>query len=127
MACVFLIGMRTLVRGLAIGRVVVGAAMVLKPEEAVRGWIGPRTASKGGTQTLTRALGARDLVLGAGALASGGGRDWVAAGLFSDVVDLAATVHGEDLPASGRALVVLVAGAAIGVGAAYLVVGAGEG
>ena len=101
--------------------------MLLKPEEAVRGWIGKRAASKGGTQTVTRAFGARDLVLGVGTLTSGGGRDWVAAGAACDVVDLAATVHADDIPTSGRVLVVLMAGAAIGVSAAYLVAGAGEG
>ena len=116
--------MRSLVQGLAAGRVAVGVAMLLQPERAVRDWIGRRPAALGGTQTVTRAFGARDLALGAGTLAALAGgrdaRDWVAAGAFSDVADLVATLKGEDIPATGRVLVALLAGSAIAVGAAYL-------
>jgi len=104
--------------------------MMLRPEDAVRGWIGASAASKEGTQTITRAFGVRDLALGAGALAalnSGSARDWVIAGAVCDAVDLAATVQADDIPSSGRVLVVLMASAAMGVSAAYLVAGAGEG
>ena len=62
--------MRNLVRGLALGRVAFGVLMLLKPEEATRAWIGSRAASYSGTQTAVRAFGARDLSLGAGALAA---------------------------------------------------------
>src|SRR4051794_9185426 len=90
--CVFLTGMRTPIRGLAIGRIVFGGAMLVRPEEAVRGWIGGRAASYGGTQTITQAFGARDLVLGAGTLAAlvagRDARDWVLAGAACDCVDL---------------------------------------
>ena len=104
--------------------------MVLAPERAVRDWVGRRTASKGGTQVLTQAFGARDLVLGVGtlaALARGDAKDWVAAGAFSDCVDLVATVRGDDVPATGRVLVGLLASSAMAVGAAYLVSGGGQG
>jgi hypothetical protein len=116
--------MRTFVKALAFGRIAFGAAMLLRPEEAVRGWVGARTASRGGTQTVTRAFGARDLVLGAGALAAlgrGDAKDWVAAGGFSDLVDLVATVRGDDIPASGRVIVGAMAGTAIAISAGYLV------
>lgn len=113
-----------MVRGLALGRVVFGAVMMLKPEEATRGWIGSRPAAYGGTQTVVRAFGARDLALGAGALSSliggAGARDWVLAGAACDVVDLVATVTADDLPAGGRAIVTAMAGAAIAVSAGYL-------
>ena len=116
--------MSTLVRGLALGRVAVGVAMLLQPEAAVRGWIGGRAASYGGTRVVTQAFGARDLSLGAGALAalmSGrDARDWVAAGAFADVADLVATTTGEDIPLSGKLLVAALAGGAIAVSAAYL-------
>ena len=121
--------METLVKGLALGRIGVGVAMVLRPERAVRDWIGGRAASKEGTQILTQAFGARDLVLGAGTLAGlarGDAKDWVAAGAFSDCVDLVATFRGEDIPASGRALVTLLASTAIVVSAAYLVSSSGQ-
>jgi hypothetical protein len=98
--------------------------MLLKPEESTRGWIGKRAASYGGTQTAVRALGARDLSLGAGALAAliGGrdARDWVVAGAFADVADFTATATAEDLPPAGRVAVMVLAGAAVAVSAGYL-------
>ena len=97
--------------------------MLLKPEEAVRGWIGERAASKGGTQTVTQAFGARDLVLGVGTLAAlqkGDAKDWVALAGACDVVDLVATLRGEGLPSSGKVGVGVLAGNAIAVSAAYL-------
>ena len=116
--------MRNLVRSLAAGRVLVGVVMLLKPEEAVRGWIGARPASYGGTQSITRAFGARDLSLGAGALAAlvagKDARDWVAAGAFADVADLAATATAEDIPLAGRLMVFGLAASAIAVSAGYL-------
>src|SRR3954466_8451846 len=115
--------MRNLVRGLALGRIVFGAAMLAKPEQAVRGWIGSRPASYGGTQTITQAFGARDLVLGAGALAAlmagKDARDWVVAGGFCDLADFAATATAEDIPLSGRVIVLGMAGAAIAVSGGY--------
>jgi hypothetical protein len=120
--------MRNLVMGLAAGRVAVGLAMLADPERAMRGWAGGRAASFGGTQMITRGFGARDLSLGAGTLAAlmagGDARDWVVAGAFSDACDLGATAIAEDIPLSGRVLVLGVAGAAIAVGAAYLANGA---
>jgi hypothetical protein len=116
--------MRKLVMSLAAGRIVVGAAMLALPEEAVRGWIGSRAASYGGTQAITRAFGARDLSLGAGALAAlVSGRDatdWVVAGAFADAADLAATVAADDIPPSGRLMVVVMAGVAVAVSAGYV-------
>src|SRR5204863_4732721 len=113
----------TLAKGLALARVAFGAAMLAKPEEISRGWIGRRAASYGGTQAVTRACGARDLSLGAGALsalASGqDARDWVLAGAFADAADLVATVAGEDIPVTGRLLIFGMAGAAIAGSLAY--------
>ncbi len=117
---------RTLVKIVSVGRMLFGAAMLVRPEDAVRGWIGERAASKGGTQAVTQAFGARDLVLGAGTLAalgSGDAKDWVFAGVFSDVVDLGATLTGEDLPLSGRVFVAVLAGGALAAGGAYLATG----
>jgi hypothetical protein len=116
--------MRNLVRGLALGRIAFGLAMLVKPEETMRGWIGSRAASYGGTHTVIRGFGARDLSLGAGALsalvAGRDARDWVLAGAAADLGDLTATVAADDIPLAGRILVVGMAGAAIAVGAAYL-------
>jgi hypothetical protein len=122
--------MRALVQSLAIGRIAFGAVMLLKPEAAVRGWIGRRPASSAGTQAVTRAFGARDLVLGAGTLRALAqqteARDWVAAGAFADVVDFAATATADEIPLVGRMLVLAMAGAAIGVSAGYLAGGSNE-
>jgi len=68
----------------------------------------------------SRGLGARDVALGAGALASAGGAlpSWVAAAVLADATDLAATVAaGDSLPLAGRVLVGTIAagGAALGV------------
>jgi hypothetical protein len=119
--------MRNLVRGLAVGRILFGAAMLAKPEEAVRGWIGGRAASYGGTQTITRAFGARDLSLGAGALAAlmagRDARDWVLAGAFADAADFVATATADDIPLSGRIIVFGLAGSAIAVSGGYVLSG----
>ena len=116
--------MRNLVRGLAAGRILVGVAMLARPEEAVRGWIGKRAASYGGTQAITQAFGARDLSLGAGTLAalmSGrDARDWVIAGAFADLADFVATATADDIPAAGRLMVFVLAGSAIATSAGYL-------
>src|SRR3954447_3125873 len=124
----YLPDVRNLVRGLAAGRILFGAAMLLKPEEAVRGWIGSRAASQGGTQTVTRAFGARDMALGAGALAAlmagKDAREWVVAGAVCDMVDFAATATAEDIPLSGRVIVLALAGSAIAVSGGYVLAAA---
>jgi hypothetical protein len=101
--------------------------MLLKPEAAVRGWIGRRPAAHGGTQTVTQAFGARDLALGAGALAalaSGrDARDWVLAGGSCDLADFVATLTADDIPASGRVIVLGMAAGAVAVSAGYLLGG----
>jgi hypothetical protein len=98
--------------------------MLVKPEEAVRAWVGRRAASYGGTQAITQALGARDLSLGAGALAAlmsgNDARDWVLAGAFADLADLVATATADDIPLAGRLMVLGLAGSAIAVSAGYL-------
>jgi hypothetical protein len=73
---------------------------------------------------LARALGARDLVLGLGALRSAADaeslRPWLAAGILADSVDFGATAAGSGLPWRGRALVLAVAGGAAAAGAVAL-------
>src|ERR1035441_5200480 len=74
-----------------------------------------------------RALGARDLALGLGALAAlqrpaadpGSASAWVAAGALSDALDVAASLSAwRELPRVGRWLVVASAGGAALAGAA---------
>ena len=98
--------------------------MLTKPEASVRAWIGRRAASYGGTQTVTRAFGARDMSLGAGALAAllagRDARDWVLLGAFADLADLAATATADDIPLGGRLGVLALAGSAIAISGGYV-------
>ena len=65
-------------------------------------WIGA-DADAQGTKVAARALGIRDLVLGAGVLATADDprrrRSWLLAAAASDAVDCAASVKGPDAPA----------------------------
>lgn len=121
--------MQNLVRALAVGRIVFGAAMLAAPERAGKAWIGKRAAKHSGTQAVTQGFGARDVALGVGALqALARGQDartWVGIAALCDVADLGATVARDDLPSGGRALVTALASGAILISAAYLAGGSG--
>ena len=115
----------TLAKGLAINRVAFGVGYIAAPERTGSGWVG-KAAKKGGATVLTRALGVRDLVLGAGALwamrqGDGAARPWFAAHAVADATDLAATVVAKDsLPRSGFRFALAMAG----VSTAIAIVGA---
>jgi len=105
-------------RLVAAGRVGFGVALTLTPERVTTPWLGS-DAARPATRVASRGLGARDLALGAGAVAATGAdlRLWVAAGIVADTADLVATVAaGDSLPLTGRVLVGAVAsgGAALG-------------
>lgn len=107
---------RQIVRFLAAGRIAVGTALVLAPRFAGSRWIG-EGARAPGVAILARALGIRDLALGAGALqALSAGepvRPWVLAGAASDGVDLVATALAAPSIGARRAVApMLVAGSA---------------
>jgi hypothetical protein len=104
----------------AAGRIAVGAGFLLNPSRSMRTWIG-RDSDLASAQVITRALGARDLVLGAGTLASldggQGAERWLQASLVADATDLLATIaHRRELPRAGRALVIAVAATAVTLG-----------
>ena len=91
-----------------------------------RPWVGA-AADDLAVRVFGRALGARDLALGLGALAAlqhpadhpGSARAWVAAGALSDALDVAASARSwRDLPRHGRWLVAASAGGAALIGAA---------
>jgi hypothetical protein len=110
---------RQLGKAIAAGRVLIGAALIAAPERITLPWIG-RDARRPGARVLARALGARDLVLGGGALASSddGLAVWLAAAAVADAVDFAATVAGGDaIPLTGRMSVgsLALGGAVLGV------------
>jgi hypothetical protein len=95
-------------------RVAYGAALIAAPERLARRWLGPAAAT-GANEVPLRALGARELLLHAGALvaaAQGGSlRPWFAASIAGDLTDIAATaVARNELPDGAPRMTVLVGG-----------------
>jgi hypothetical protein len=104
------------------GRVAVGAALLLAPRPLGRIWLGRSAGTPGGAVAL-RALGARDLVLGAIALhtldAPQIAPRWQYTCAAVDAVDLLATAAARPgLPRTGSALVMAIAAAGAATGAA---------
>jgi hypothetical protein len=98
--------------------------MVALPRLSVSGWIGAPAAHPA-AGVLTRALGAREIGLGLGLLASADRsrplRPWLAAGIIADATDLIASVSArEHLPKAAVPLIVVAAGTGIALGAAGL-------
>ena len=84
----------------AVGRLGLGVGALLAPRPLLSTWIGTESASERSTQVLGRALGGRDVALGALALQainsgarSGAARTAVALGAFADAVDMTATLR----------------------------------
>jgi hypothetical protein len=114
-----------LAKGLALNRIAFGAGLILAPSLCARTWIGS-AASDERAQVLARALGARDLALGAGGLLalreadSDRARRWFAAQGVADAVDLLATLAGgRAVPASGRVFAIAMAGGSAAVASTY--------
>jgi hypothetical protein len=113
----------------AAGRVALGVTALAWPSVPARPWVGA-AADDLAARVFGRALGARDLALGLGALAvlqrpaagpgeMGSARAWIAAGALSDALDVVASVASwRELPRVGRWLVAASAGGAALVGAA---------
>jgi hypothetical protein len=109
----------TLAIGFGVGRALVGVALLATPGPIARAWVGSDGAA---ANVLSRSLGVRDLVLGAGvAVAAARDRDptmWLAGGVLADAVDGIATfTGGEDIPRNGRAGTTALAGASALFGA----------
>lgn len=101
-------------RLIAVGRVLFGIALVARPEQVSKRWLGG-SASTAGTQTAVRGLGIRDTILGLITLHTLShpqiGPRWVATCAVGDAVDLLATVAARDeLPSSGVAGTAALAG-----------------
>ena|ERR671929_1321886 len=108
----------------AAGRMGYGGAVLARPELAGIGWIGLRNARKPGTKLMIRSQGARDLALGAGALASllrgrtDEARMWFAGQTVSDGTDFAVTwAERRKLPRRGVTIGLASAGACTAVAA----------
>jgi hypothetical protein len=107
----------------AAGRVALGVAALSRPSVPARPWVGA-SADDLSAQVFGRALGARDIALGLGALAAlrqprPAAVSWIAAGALSDALDVAATAADwPRLPRYTRWLVAASAGGAALAGAA---------
>jgi hypothetical protein len=115
---------RLIARVNALGRAAIGVFAIAAPERMLEPWIGS-DAGRTTNKVLGRALGARDLVIAAGALRSIDDTDalrpWLAAAVLADCVDFGATAAGgSDLPLRGRAFVMALAGGAAAMGAVAL-------
>jgi hypothetical protein len=103
-------------RLLAGGRMAFGAALLLAPERIAANWVGEHAKSPA-VRSLARSIGVRDMVLGMIALHTIDhpqvGPRWQATCASVDTVDLlAALTARSDLPASGLAGTILLAGGA---------------
>jgi hypothetical protein len=105
---------------LAVGRMAFGVALLAAPEKVAAGWVGSYSKSPA-VRSLARSIGIRDLVLGMIALHTIDnpqvGPRWQATCATVDSVDLlAALAARSDLPVSGLAGTVLLAGGAAAAG-----------
>lgn len=104
-------------------RIAYAAALLVAPARTAGPWLGEAAGEAGGTVAV-RGLGARDLVLATGALASAASgrsaRPWLAACAVSDAVDLAATLaaDGAGLPSKSKPGTIAAAGSFGALGAA---------
>ena len=110
----------------AAGRLALGLTALARPSVPARPWVGA-AADNVAARVFGRALGARDIALGLGALSALQGvatepesaSAWVAAGALSDALDVTATVASwRELPHVSRWLVLAAAGGAALTGAA---------
>jgi len=107
---------------LAANRTLFGLGYLIAPDRMGEAWVG-RKAGAEQVQVLTRALGARDLVLGVGALAAmrtrdGSERGWFAAHTVADGTDLVATIIARKrLPAKSFRFALGMAGASTAIAA----------
>lgn len=108
-----------------LARAALGTVALIRPEAVARPWVGRFRPAHAGA-VLARALGGRDISLGAGmAAAAATERDmlpWIIAGGAADAVDAAATVVAwRSLPRRGRLLVVAMAGGSTALAAGLAV------
>lgn len=105
-------------------RIVYGAALAAAPARTTRSWLGDDGARPGGRVAL-RALGAREIVLHAGAIAAALAgapvRPWLLASVGGDLSDIAATfASGSGLPEGAPVKTLVVAGASAAISVAVL-------
>jgi hypothetical protein len=106
-------------------RIAYGAALVVAPVRTTKSWLGGDAARPAAGVAL-RALGAREIVLHAGAVAAAVAgqpvRPWLAASIGGDCADIASTfaADGSQLPDSAALKTLVVAGGSAAISAAVL-------
>lgn len=114
---------RGLALAVAAGRLGLGAVALARPRMPARAWLGKVAAHDPAVPVLARALGGRDLVLGAGAAWALLRREslsapaWVAAGVLADLTDACVTAAAGGIPKQNRGKVLALAGGSAVVGA----------
>jgi hypothetical protein len=109
----------TLARLAGVTRICFGTAFIVAPRASARPWVGAG-ADSAGAQLLTRSMGIRDLLLGAGLLQALNQADhraaarWLSYGAAAGVIDAGATLAAyPSLPRSGRAFLLFITGALV--------------
>ena len=107
-------------RALAIGRVALGAGLLLAPGVVARGWLG-ELAGRPGVQSVLRGFGVRDMVIGMIAMHTlenpQVGPRWQRTCAACDAVDaVAALAAARDLPLPGTLGVAVLGGGAAAAG-----------
>ena len=111
---------RALARNQALGRLALGAGVMLAPGLFAGGWVGGVADRREG-QALAIGLGARDVSIALGTLAGlrsrrrGGAAAWIRAGVVADAADLAGTLRARDAlpPLAAPAVGALAGGSAL--------------
>jgi len=109
----------------ALSRLGFGVGLIAAPARLASGWIGA-DAERPAVQIVLRGLGARDIAIAAGTLASLDDDDqlagWLVATIAADLSDLAATLAAPSnkLPGNARWGTVALAGSAAALGAELL-------
>lgn len=106
-------------------RVAYGAALAAAPAKTTENWLGA-DGRRPGAQVPIRALGAREILLHAGAIAAALSdapvKPWLLASIGGDSADIVATfAHGSGLPDKAPVKTLAVAGASALLSAAVLV------
>ncbi len=113
---------RNILAALAVGRLVIGVAMMVLPERVARRWLG-RGAATPESGAFVRAVGGRDVAYAIGSLQaarSGDPKPWLAAGLLVDGTDAIATMRTEGVSTSQKLIGGWAAFAAVAINAAAL-------
>jgi hypothetical protein len=110
---------RALARNQALGRLALGAGLMLAPGVFAGGWVGGVADRREG-QALAIGLGARDVAIALGILAGlrsrrGAAAAWIRAGVVADAADLAGTLRARDAlpPLAAPAVGALAGGSAL--------------